>query len=229
MQTKRVIVNGYTGQGWYKDGQVRLAESIFKFKGKAEYHGLYNPDDIQYSEYFFTDCPYTVKAAVLADVIALGYNQILWLDCSVTLLKPLDEFWEIVDRDGYYFMAGGWNCAQECNDKSLAYFGYTRDESELIHSLWSCIFALDLRNEKAKKVCDLFLQAAKDGIFHGSRHHDNQSQDPRFKHHRQDQSVLSLAFHKVGLETFHPPQIHMYYEGQGKYLESNIFKIKGGI
>lgn len=229
MQTKRIIVNGFAGNGWYKEGQQRLIKSlldntddVFVTFNNEWLNGIQN-------EYYATDCPYTIKPAVIAEAIKEGYNQILWLDCSVTLLKPLEEFWKIVDRDGYYFMDGGWNCAQECNDKSLEYFGYTRDEAELIHSLWSCIFALDLRNEKAKKVCDLFLKAAKDGIFHGSRHHDNQSADPRFKHHRQDQSVLSLAFHKVGLETFHPPQIHMYYEGQGKQLESNIFMVKGGI
>lgn len=225
MQTRRIIINGFVGDGWYSQGQDRLNESLKK----------YNNQDVFFAnelwiknEFYFKDCPYTIKAAAISEAIKMGYNQILWLDCSVTLLKPLNDFWKIVDKDGYYFMSGGWNCAQECNDKSLAYFGYTRDEAELIHSLWSCIFALDLRNDKAKQVCDLFLQAAKDGIFHGSRNHDNQSTDPRFKHHRQDQSVLSLAFHKVGLNIFHPPQIHMWYAGMSKEsLETNIFKVQG--
>lgn len=231
MQNRKVIVNGYVGDGWYKEGQLRLYKSILEHEGeKYKGYGLYSNEDIKMLSLYSKDCPYTCKAAVIKHAIELGYHKILWLDCSVTLLKPLDEFWEIVDKNGYYFMAGGWNCAQECNDRSLEYFGYTRDEAELIHSLWSCIFALDLRNEKAKKVCDLFLQAAKDGIFHGSRHHDNQSYDPRFKHHRQDQSVLSLAFHKVGLQIFHPPQIHMWYAGMNKEpLETNIFKVQGGI
>lgn len=229
MQTKRIIVNGFYGDGWYKAGSDRLVKSLTE-NGEISIYTLqlYEGETLLNATHLSKSCPYTIKAEVINWAIKQGYNQILWLDCSVTLLKPLEEFWKIVDRDGYYFMAGGWNCAQECNDRSLEYFGYTRDEAELIHSLWSCIFALDLRNEKAKKVCDFFLQAAKDGIFHGSRHHDNQSQDPRFKHHRQDQSVLSLAFHKVGLDIFHPPQIHMWYAGMQKEpVETNIFKVEG--
>lgn len=224
MQTKRCIINGYTNEGWYSEGSKRLLNSLREHGNKEDIFITQEPGN----EYYSKDCPYTIKAAAIAEAIKMGYNQILWLDCSVTILKPLDDLWKIIDRDGYYFMAGGWNCAQECNDKSLEYFGYSRDEAELIHSLWSCIFALDLRNEKAKKVGDWFLKSAKDGIFHGSRNHDNQSSDPRFKHHRQDQSVLSLAFHKVGLNIFHPPQIHMWYAGMSKEsLETNIFKVQG--
>lgn len=226
---KRCIINAYTGEGWFANGQLRLIGSLNGKKAPDVDVFAFNEHHLKDSEYYYPDCPYTIKAAALDRAIKLGYDQILWLDCSVTAMKSLGELWELIDRDGYYFMAGGWNCAQECNDKSLEYFNYTRDEAELIHSLWSCIFALDLRNEKAKKVAELFLQAAKDKIFHGSRNHDNQSSDPRFKHHRQDQSVLSLAFHRVGLETFHPPQIHMYYAGMGKELESNLFRVQGGV
>lgn len=228
MQNRRLIVNAYVGDGWYREGQKRLIESMSKLSYNDYNFRIMNEEEIIKSEYYKKDCPYTVKAAAIDWAIKSGKEQIVWLDCSVQLIKPLDEFWKIVDQNGYYFMAGGWNCAQECNDRSLEYFGYTRDEAELIHSLWSCIFALDLRHEKAKQVAELFLQAAKDGIFHGSRHHDNQSSDPRFKHHRQDQSVLSLAFHKVGLEIFHPPQVHMWYAGMTKEpLETNIFKVQG--
>jgi hypothetical protein len=225
---KTCIVNAYVGQGWFREGQKRLEQSLKDHSIDVDFFAW--GSDIIDSEYYAVDCPYTVKASAIDACIKRGYERIIWLDCSVTVLKPLDEWLKIIDRDGYYFMAGGWNCAQECNDKSLEYFGYNRDEAELLPCLWSCIFAFDLTNPQAKAVCDLFLQSCLDGVFHGSRHHDNQSKDKRFLHHRQDQSALSLAYHKVGLDKLYSPNIHMYYAGfNNKQLDTNIFKVQGGI
>jgi hypothetical protein len=214
------------GDGWFSKGSDRLVESLRK-NGETSF--MIFPE-YQYTDrgVYHKDCPYTCKAGAIERAISLGFNQILWLDCSVQVIKPLEDFWKIIEENGYYFMTGGWNCAQECNDKSLEYFGFTRDQAELLPCLWSCIFALDLRNEKAKQVCDLFLQSAKDGIFHGSRHHDGQSNDPRFLHHRQDQSCLSLAVHKVGIDKIFFPNIHMAYTGMGAPItETTFFTVQG--
>lgn len=37
------------------------------------------------------------------------------------------------------------------------------------------------------------------GLSRGSRLHDNQSSDPRFLFHRQDQSCLNLSIHEAGV------------------------------
>lgn len=230
---KTCLVNAYVGDGWFERGQQRLIKSLNDIGYKGEVLA-FNPDELMdstyYNPYYDAACPYTIKAAAIARAIGMGYERIIWMDCSVQVLKPLDEWLKIIDRDGYYFMTGGWNCAQECNDMSLDYFGYTRDEAELLPCLWSCIFAFDLTNPQAKAVCDLFLQSCLDGAFHGSRHHDNQSKDKRFLHHRQDQSALSLAYHKVGLDKLYSPNIHMHYSGMNpERKESHLFEVKGGI
>lgn len=222
--SKRCIINAYAGAGWYKDGQDRLRQSVPDGIDLL----LFNDAELSESIYYKASCLYTIKSASIHKAIIMGYTQILWLDCSVQIISDLQPLWDIINKDGYFFMAGGWNCAQECNDMSLNYFGYSRDNAELLHSLWSCIFAFDLNNKKAKEVCDLFLQSALDGVFNGSRQHDGQSDDKRFMHHRQDQSALSLAFHKIGLKTFHPPQIYMWYVGMSEKKETNIFKVQGG-
>lgn len=230
---KTAIINAYTGNGWYKFGQKRLSESIQENGFLVGENCIFTLDEeeLEGSKYYDKNCPYTIKAAAIEYALSCdNYERIIWMDCSVTVLKPLDEWLKIIDRDGYYFMTGGWNCAQECNDMSLEYFGYTRDEAELLPCLWSCIFAFDLTNPQAKAVCDLFLQSCLDGAFHGSRHHDNQSKDKRFLHHRQDQSALSLAYHKVGLDKLYSPNIHMHYSGMNpERKESHLFEVKGGI
>lgn len=223
---KTCILNAYVGDGWFSQGQQRLMLSLTPNVNSAIDKFYFNSD--LGNGHYSVDCPYTIKAEAIKEVIGLGYERIIWMDCSVQVIKPLDEWLKIIDRDGYYFMAGGWNCAQECNDKSLDYFGYSRDEAELLPCLWSCIFAFDLTNPQAKAVCDLFLQSCLDGVFHGSRHHDNQSKDKRFLHHRQDQSALSLAYHKVGLDKLYSPNIHMHYSGMNpERKESHLFEVKG--
>jgi hypothetical protein len=223
---KQCIVNAYVGTGWFENGQKRLVQSLNDMGYKGSILTWANEP---ISEIYDPACPYTIKAAAIYEAKKMGYEQIIWLDCSVTVIKPLDEWLKIIDQDGYYFMTGGWNCAQECNDKSLEIFNYTRDEAELLPCLWSCIFAFDLTNERAKKVFDLFLRGRVYGAFHGSRHHDNQSKDKRFLHHRQDQSALSLAYHRAGIDKLFSPNIHMWYSGMvSEQKESNIFRVKGG-
>lgn len=229
MRNKRCIVNAYAGPGWYAEGQARLYKS-WPDDGKTDVL-LLNPDNIDsdiINEYYFPECPYTIKAAAIAMALKNRYEQILWLDCSVQLIKPIHEMWSLIEREGFFFMVGGWNCAQSCNDRSLDYFGYTRDQAELLPELWSCIFGFDMSNPQAKEVCYLWLQSAKDKIFHGSRHHDNQSADPRFLHHRQDQSALSLAYHKTGLQSPYPPNKYMAYVGMGDPITNDtLFTVQG--
>jgi hypothetical protein len=224
---KRAIINAYTGEGWYKNGQARLMRSL---AGVDADKFAWNEEDLRFSTYYDPTCPYTIKAAAFDKAIRLGYEQIIWLDCSVQVVKPLTDWFELINTDGYYFMTGGWNCAQECNDYSLSFFGFTRDQAELMPCLWSCIFAVDLRFDKPRQVMDEFLESCKLGVFHGSRHHDGQSQDARFLHHRQDQSALSLAFHRAGIEKIHLPHIHMAYTGMGAEVkDSTLFTVQGGI
>jgi hypothetical protein len=227
MELNRAIINAYTGEGWYVDGQKRLVASL---DGVDADVFAWNEADLQDSIYYDKGCPYTIKAAAFDKAIKLGYEQIIWMDCSVQVVKDLTDWFKLIDNDGYYFMMGGWNCAQECNDYSLTYFGFTRDQAELMPSLWSCIFAIDLRFDKPRQVMQEFLESCKLGVFHGSRHHDGQSQDARFLHHRQDQSALSLAFHRAEISKIHIPQAHMAYTGMGAEVkDTTLFTVQGGI
>lgn len=227
MATRRAIINAYTGEGWYEQGQARLIASLGNVQADVI---AFNESDLIDSPYYDKNCPYTIKAAAIHAAVADGYNQIIWLDCSVQVVKPLDDWFKLIDTDGSYFMTGGWNCAQECNDYSLDYFGFTRDQAELLPCLWSCIFAIDTRHEKPRMVLQEFLQSCLEGVFHGSRNHDGQSSDARFLHHRQDQSALSLALHWVGIEKIHMPHIHMAYTGMGAEIkDSTLFTVQGGI
>jgi hypothetical protein len=221
-----VVINGYTGNGWYCDGQKRLRESLQGMKG---FELSFSKTNLDTNPYFLHSCPYTVKAAEIYTAIHQGATRILWLDCSIWAIKDIQPIFDIIERDGYYFIKSGYNCAQTSNDKALEYFNISRNTAEHLPEIWSCVFGLDLSNLDAEAVCELFLQSAKDGIFNGPRHHGWGSKDPRFLFHRQDQTCLSLAVHtEISNPILHDPTEHLCYVGQDwPVTNTTIFKMKG--
>jgi hypothetical protein len=97
-------------------------------------------------------------------------------------------------------MNSGFNCSNYCNDRSLKYFGVTRDQAEDIDMISSGCFAIDLDNPKGKNIYDKLLQSAVDNIFDNG----TGSKDPRYIAHRHDQSALSIILHKLGCSIENP-------------------------
>lgn len=204
---KAIIINANTGTGWYPTGSQRLQRSLVQHGSHADLR-IWNewPND-NYDK----SCPYNIKAAAFEEAIKQGYTHILWLDCSVWAIANPMPVWDIINGEGAYFWSSGANAAQTCSDKCLDYFGITRDEAEKITDCSTSMFGFNLENPIAKLMLYKFIQAAKDGIFAGSREHDNQSRDPRFKFHRQDQSAMTCIIRKHGGKIYQPGEYSSYY------------------
>ena len=147
--------------------------------------------------------PYVSKAAAFQEAIAKGYTTILWLDASCIVTGYLAPLFEDIEREGVYLPTSGYNCAQTGNDRILEYFGIARDQAEIIADAATGCFGICTKHPKGQAFARMFIQAAKDGQFDGSRVHDGQSQDPRFLFHRQDQSAAGLIAHFLNIEK-HP-------------------------
>jgi len=207
-ENQYVIVNSHTNGAWYPHGARRLERSLLQNGSTANHLFLTGFQ----SESYDKSCPYNIKADALELAVSKGYRKIIWNDCSHYYTKSPNKIWDIINSDGYFFWRSGWNCAQTSTDRQLEYFGVSRDEAEKIHECSSSIAGFDLDNTIGKKAIEMWIQAAKDGLFSGSRHHDiNDSLDPRFLFGRQDQSCLSLIIHKLGA-TFYDGKIVAYKE-----------------
>ena len=207
-ENQYVIVNSHTNDAWYPHGARRLERTLIQ-QGSTAHHLFLSGFQ---SESYDRSCPYNIKADALELAVSKGYRKIIWNDCSHYYTKSPNTIWDIINTDGYYFWRSGWNCAQTSTDKQLEYFGISRDEAENMHECSSSIAGFDLDNPIGKQALEMWIKAAKDGMFKGSRHHDiNDSQDPRFLFGRQDQSCLSLIIHKLGA-TFYDGKIVAYKE-----------------
>lgn len=220
----RAVINAAYGK-WYPKGQKRLVESL-RDTG-------YTGDILTWTNqiingYHDPSCPYSIKPAAFIEAIKKGYTEILWLDSSIYAVKSIEPVFDLIERDGIYLWKSGWNLAQTATDKDLEFAGYTRDEAEHLHECASGIVGLNRNKRKVIDLMSIYLDAKRAGVFCTSRNHDNQSSDPRFKFGRQDQTAMTIAFHKAGFtnEDMHEQNVYSSFF-QESYNESVCLVVHG--
>jgi hypothetical protein len=221
----RTVVINAAWKGWYSKGQKRLVESL----RDTGYTGdVLTWDNEVINSHHSPAHPYTMKAAAWVEAIKKGYTHILWLDCSVYAIQDITPLFELINRQGKYFWKSGWNLAQSSADSDLQWAGITRDEAELLHECASGIVGMSIYAPRISTLIDLFLKANKAGICATSRFHANQSSDPRFRFARQDQTAMSLAFHKSGFTNDQMYEQNIYSSFfQESYNESVYLVVQG--
>lgn len=204
---------------WYCTGTDRLRASLVQHGFPGDIITWKNWPEIPFPR----DCIYNCKAAAFQQVIDAGYKTIIWGDSSIYAQANVQPFVDEIVNEGMWMGRSGYNGAQTCSDAALAYFGVTRDEAERMPDAATGLFGVNLEFPFARNFIERWIKAARDGAFKGSRMHDGQSNDPRFKFHRQDQSAATLLLGKRGifLDNF------LTYCGYGWDDEPTIFKCRG--
>jgi len=193
---KAVIINCGVNN-WYGHGSRRLAKSL-NFVGWAGDTIIY-ADEYPPNSHNHNDVPYYMKIAAFEEAIKQGYTHILWVDSSFYAVSNPVKMFDIISDQGYYFFSSGYNLAQSVNDTALVSLGLSRDAAESVNEWASGCVGIRIDNPNGKALYEKWKEYMDMGLSKGSRLHDNQSSDPRFLHHRQDQSCLSLAAWQLGL------------------------------
>lgn len=219
---KPVIISAGVG-GWYAKGVERLEKSL-------NYHGwagdvmtwkdIDPPASRPHNEY-----PYYFKIAAFEWALYRQYTHILWVDASFWSIQNPMPIFDLVNIDGLYMFRSGYSMAQSINDAALEKLGLSRDELVDSPEYASGCVGLNFNNPNARHLYTHWKSYMDDGLSRGSRNHDNQSQDPRFLFHRQDQSCLSLAMYKCKLSIDQPDYVAYYGSGYNK--EKCLFFING--
>ncbi len=216
---KACVINVAIGS-WYPQGQKRLLRSL-------DMNG-WNWDILTWTDWpndnFDKSCVYNAKAAAFEEAIKQGYTHILWMDCSMWVIGDPNKMMDIINDEGYYIGMSGFNCANVCSDSCLQYFGVSRDQAEAFADGQTGCFGVNLENPTARQFIETWLQSAKDKIFHGSREHDNQSSDPRFMFHRQDQACASIIANKLKMKLTPFGMLVSYWPSD---LDKVIFTCRG--
>lgn len=221
----KCIVNIAAGskESWYFRGQERLKESLQKYNSNTK---------LLFFKYHDFNKPYQLKVESILNAVTLGYKQILYLDCSIMALQPIDKLWDIINEKGYYLYESGMNCAQTSNDRSLELFGLNRDTVELFKEAATNVIGINTEHWLGQKmIAELqmsYIPEAINGIkWPNEIQRLNESKDKRFKFHRQDQTVISLIAGKYNMEIFENEFVWRD-ESDNKQNAKHLFRLKGG-
>lgn len=210
--------------GWYAKGITRLENSLNFVGWPYDIHTWKDvyPD----GSHNHKDVPYYFKIAAFEWAIENGHTQILWVDASFWAVRNPMAIFNVVAEQGYFAFRSGYNLAQSCNDKALKAANISRDEAEKINEYASGCAGINLDNPDGVGLYNLWKNYMDAGLSKGRREHDNQSADPRFLFHRQDQSCLSIAMHKLKL-TSQRDMDYVAYFGSKHNSEKVVFFIQG--
>lgn len=186
---KRCIINFAKG-GWYPQGQRRLAKSIREHGHGIDFIGF--EDESQFGCPAHRVIPYAFKPFAFIEAKRRGYDTILWLDASMYAVRDLTPMFEHIEANGHVMFESGFNCAQYTNDATLSAFHISRDEAEMVLMISAGCLGLHIRDLAPAQFLSTWIQSAY--TFPGCHHNDGktESQDPRCKGHRHDQSAASL-------------------------------------
>jgi len=226
----RVIVNIAVADpnSWYRKGQQRLINSLIVQANKSRY------DFSTLNESVYGN-PYADKIMSIYNAYKSGYKHILYLDCSIKAIKNTEPIWNYIEEKGYYLYQSGANCAETCNDHSLFCYGVTRDNAENMLECASNVFGISLETDFGQQFIEDIAKSVSNGAISGVKFPTEEqrlmeSADPRFKYHRQDQSVISLVAGKLNLPMEKEGHFVSRWENAERTMNENtIFTLKGGI
>jgi hypothetical protein len=145
--------------------------------------------------------PYAFKVYAIDKVRSMGYRYVLWCDSILQLQKPIEPLLPEITARGVYLAKDGWACGTWANDRALQAFGVSRDQAMNITSIWACFMAFDFAVPKAHEFFARWKEACDAGLFRGLHYdvHKTESQDPRCRGHRHDQTCAELSAYMVGI------------------------------
>lgn len=198
LPTKRIAFVSFAS-GRYAQYAPLLRETIERNCGEADVYIFNDPAQIGCPPH--SSSPYSFKPYAVDYVRNMGYRYIIWCDSVVRLRKQIDDLLQKISQVGVYLQADGWRVGTWANDRSLQYFGVTRDQAMEIEAVYACIMGFDFNSPIAIEFLKRWKKASDDGIFIGNWRNDlkTESQDERCRGHRHDQTCAELISYQLGI------------------------------
>lgn len=132
---------------------------------------------------------YNFKVHALQKLIDYGYSQIVWLDASVVFVNSPAYVIQRIQDTGFFMEDSAWSVGHWCNDRTLHYFGITREQAYDMPMFSTGITGIDMNNSMGQEFFYRWKQSMLDGYFHGS-----------WDNHRHDMTCASIIANLMGLQ-----------------------------
>ena len=227
---RQTLVNYSSPDSWYPRGQKRLETAMRQFGFDGEMYMFSN--NAQFGSPTHKENPYGFKIHAIQYALDRGAEIVWWMDSSIFPVKYIKPILDIVEEKGYFFEQCGYTAAQWTNDKTLQYFGLTRDDAEKVQLFSAGFMVLDFRKELVREFFARFKNSYEAGMFKGAwtNANNSESNDPRCSGHRHDLSCASIIAHKLNME-LQTCGTYLSYVGQGYGTpkESSIFYLQPAV
>jgi hypothetical protein len=224
--TKPIIISAGIG-GHYASGVDRLERSLY-------YEGWPGQMRFWKNEYPFGcaehggEGQYNFKVHCFNEQFLAGYKVCVWADSSFWCVKNPMPLFDYVNDKGIYFFKSGYSLAETATDRLLWYAGVTREELYDVSEFATGLVGINIDNPLGKEFFTQWKTYMEAGMFGGSRVHDlNDSQHPKFRFSRQDQSAASMILYKMGVKTAGEDRNYQAYKDTGYDPASILFFIGG--
>lgn len=207
--SKRCVVNVSTERYW--QGQTRLIKSLTDYSPDIDV--LTFGSELEVGAAPHSENNYSFKPMAILKAYELGYRQILWLDASMNVIRDIAQVFDIIDKDGYFFVDSGWPNSRWTNEFANEYFGTNDGEM-----LSSGILGVDLTNSTAYAFFDAWTQSMRDGIFNGD-----------WETHRHDQTAASLIAYKMGMKLQEANTFMVYGKEGNQFITDKTLILADGI
>lgn len=213
--TNKCIVTLATKNSRYVDGLARLSNSLRDNASGIDFLGFVHEHSV--GAPLHTENNYAFKVYAIQKAIDAGYTQILWLDCSVWAVAPVQPIFDIIEKQGYWTEGAGCWLGNWCDEKSLEWFNLRREQALRIPMCQSGFMGFNLQDPTGRSIFDRLGYAADCGIFNGS-----------WANHRHDQSCLSAILYNYQATFNHNPEYVQYAGMYDKIINDKIiFKCQG--
>lgn len=225
---KPILISAGIG-GHYTAGIDRLERSLY-------YEGWGGDMKFWRNEYP-VGCPehngdgqYNFKVYCFNEMFISGRNVVVWADASFFCVKNPMPLFDYVNENGLYFFKSGYLLAETATDRLCEYSGVSRQEliDNQVSEFATGLIGINYSNPKGKEFFDTWQQYMRDGMFGGSRFHDeNDSKHPIYRFSRQDQSVASMVLYKMGITTCGEDRDYQAYKNTPHNPDKILFFIGG--
>lgn len=140
-----------------------LIENIKKsyFKGHILYR-IGGWPDIEGGGLRFAHIPCAFKICAFREAQRLGYQNVLWLDASVTPLQQgLNKAFTTIEQQGYFTFLSDLNMASECNKEACEILGLPFAQAASVPGYVSGIVGFNLKNPNGLNIINRWYEVTK--------------------------------------------------------------------
>lgn len=185
----KVIVNVVNHAAPYVYAQKRLVGSFWDFhipEEETKIMPLVGEDSV--GSPYHQNNPYAFKIHAMDYAHQMGYEQVLWLDASIVFVKHSKPIFDWITEKGFFFEEAGHWVGSWCNDRTLEYFGISREEAMTMPMFSAGFTGIDFTNSVAVEFFNKWKQSMLDGQFVGD-----------WSNHRHDMTCASIIANQMGL------------------------------